>query len=141
MSNKPERRAPRGPEPQDQTLSCLHCGTARHLFISSILPQWPVVDGAVQVSYSCTGCGGSYRHLAKATEFAGVLNPDPGSLDLLIFSGHYIHCGQSMQKTATGIARFGSPRSSDGGSGKSMDVRIEVRLLECPCGFGLVVPE
>ena len=141
MSNKPERRAPRGPEPQDQTLSCLHCGTDRHLFISSIVPLWPVIDGTVQVSYSCTACGVSYRRLAKATEFAGVLNLDPGSRDLLIFNGHYLHCGQSMQKTATGIVRFDSPHSSDEESGKSMDVRIEVRLLECPCGFGLVVPD
>jgi hypothetical protein len=141
MSNSPERRVPRGPGPQDQPLSCLYCGSDSHLFISSVLPLWPVFDGAVEVSYSCTACALSYHHLAKATDFAGVLKLNPESRDLLIFSGHYLHCSQSMQKTGSGIVRFDSPIGSDEEPGETIEVRLEVRLLECPCGFRLVLPE
>jgi hypothetical protein len=141
MSNNPERRVPRGPDPQDRPLSCLYCGSDSHLFITCILPLWPVFEGTVQVSYSCTACNLTYRHVAKATEFAGVLNLNPGSSDLLYYSGHYIHCGQSMQKTASGIVRFDSPIGSDEEPGETIEVRLEVRLVECPCGFRLVLPE
>lgn len=138
MTSQPERDVPFGPERQSPALWCRHCGSDTHLFISSIVPLWPVFDGAVQVSYSCTACAISYRHLAEVAQFAGALNPYPGSSDLLLFSGHYIHCGQSLQEIASGVLRFSNPLDPDG---ESTDVRLEIRVLECPCGFRLVLPD
>jgi hypothetical protein len=141
MSNKPERHVSRGPEPQDQTLSCRYCRTDSHLFISSIMPLWPDSQGAVQVCYRCTACGLSYRRVAQVKEFAGVLKRHPGSSDLVFYAGHYVHCGQSMQQTATGIVQFDGHGDSDEESREAVSLRLEIRMLECPCGFQLVLPD
>ena len=39
------------------------------------------------VSYTCTACGLSYRHVADVGQFAGILNLAAGRNDVVIFSG------------------------------------------------------
>lgn len=140
MSNKPGRRVPRGPDPREHPLWCFRCGTYCHLFISSIVPLWPVSEGAMQVSYTCTACGLSSRHVADVSEFAGVLNLTAGRNDVVIFSGQYIHCGQSMEQTGSGGIRVDSPIAGEDEPGMTMSVYLEIRVLECPCGFRLMLP-
>jgi DNA-directed RNA polymerase subunit RPC12/RpoP len=139
MSNKPGRRRPPGPDPREHPLRCLQCGTYRQLFISSVVPIWPVSEGALQVSYTCTACGLSYDHVADVSQFAGIANLAAGRDDVLIFMGEYIHCGQSMQHTASGEIRLDSPSSGAEDPG-TRSVYLEIRVLECPCGFRLMLP-
>lgn len=131
---------PLGPDPREHPLWCLRCGTYYHLFVSSILPLWPASEGAVQVSYTCTACGLCYRHLADVGQFTGILNLAAGRNDVVIYSGQYIHCGQSMQQTGSGEIRLDSPGAGDDEPGKTKSVHLEIRILECPCGFRLMLP-
>jgi hypothetical protein len=140
MSKNPKHQASRGPKPQRPPLCCVHCGTDSHLFISSIAPSSPVSANPVRISYTCTRCGVSYCRLADVTEFAGVLNVNAGSQDVLVFSGQYIHCRRSMQETASGVLRLDG-RTADEESGKPLDVYLDIRVMECPCGFRLVLPD
>ncbi len=119
---------------------CALCGTDSHLFISSIVPLWPASEGALQVSYTCTACGLSRCQVADVGQFAGILGLAAGRNDVLVFSGQYIHCGQSMQQTGSGGIRLDSPAAGEGEHGKAMSVHLEVRVLECPCGFRLLLP-
>ena len=139
MSNKPGRRRPLGPDPREHPLWCLRCGTYRQLFISSVVPLWPVSEGALQVSYTCTACGLSYDHVADVSQFAGIANLAAGRDDVIIFSGEYIHCGQSMQQTASGGIRLDSLGAGEEELGTS-SVYLEIRVLECPCSFRLMLP-
>jgi hypothetical protein len=139
MSKNPKRHKS-GPKPQRGRLCCNHCGTDSHLFISSIAPPSPGSDAPVTVSSICTRCWVSYRQQADATEFAGVLNINAGSQDVLIFSGQYIHCRQSMQETASGVLRL-EGRTADEESGKPLDAYLDIRVMECPCGFRLMLPD
>ena len=140
MAKKPGRHVPLGPDPREHPLWCLRCGTDCDLFISSIVPLGPASEGAVQVSYSCTACGSSYRHVADVSRFAGVRNLAAGRDDVVIYSGQYIHCGQSMQQTGSGVTRLDSPSAGDDEPGKAMGVCLEFRVLDCPCGFRLMLP-
>lgn len=139
MSRNPGRHAPR-PKSQRPPLYCIHCCTDSHLFISSIAPPSPDSDDPVTVSYTCTRCWVWYRRQADATEFAGSLNTGPGSQDVLVFSGQYIHCRQSMQETASGVLRLDG-RTAGEESGKPLDAYLDIRVMECPCGFRLVLPD
>lgn len=138
MSKNPKHHLPR-PKPQRPPLCCTGCGTDSHLFISSVGPP-PGTDNPVMVSYTCTRCWVSYRHEADAAEFDGALNSAAGSPGVLVFSGQYIHCRQSMQETATGVLRLDG-RTVDEESGKPLGVHLDIRVIECPCGFRLVLPD
>lgn len=140
MTKKPGRRVPRGPDPRERPLWCLRCGTVGDPFISSIVPLWPASAGAVQVSYTCTACGLSYHHVADVSQFDGTLNLASGRDDVVIYRGQYIHCGQSMQQTSSGVLRLGNPAGGDHEPGKAMGVYLETRAMECPCGFRLMLP-
>lgn len=141
MSKEPKREAPQDREPERLPLWCLHCGTDCHLFIRSIAPPGSGSSTAVTVCYACTRCGVSYRHLADVSQFAGALNINAQSQDVLVFSGQYIHCGQSMQQTATGVLRLDGRVLEENESGKAKCVYLDIRVLECPCGFRLVLPD
>lgn len=139
MSKNPKHHAPR-PKPQRPPLYCVRCGTDSHLFISSIAQPPAGPDDPVTVSYTCTRCWVSYRRVADAAEFAGVLDIDAGSPDVLVFSGQYIHCRQSMQQTASGVLRL-EGRTSEEASRKPLGVYLDIRVMECRCGFRLVLPD
>ncbi|SKC10083.1 hypothetical protein SAMN05660473_04165 [Arthrobacter sp. 49Tsu3.1M3] len=136
MSKYPKHPAPR-PKPQ---LCCDRCGTDSDLFISSITPPSPGSGDPVIVSYTCTRCWVAYRQVADPAEFAGALNVNEGPQDVLVFGGQYIHCRQAMRETGLGVLCLDG-RTADEKSGNPLQVRLEIRLLECPCGFRLVLPD
>jgi hypothetical protein len=138
MSNKPQRQAPR-PEPHRPPLFCAHCGTDAHVFISSITPPSPASGNRVAISYTCTRCDGKYHQLAHTAGIAGALNMNPGSQDVLVFNGQYVHCRQPMQQTASGVIALNGP--SENAKPGTPAVYLDVRMLQCPCGFRLVLPD
>ncbi|MET1087751.1 MAG: hypothetical protein ABWY04_11630 [Arthrobacter sp.] len=93
------------------------------------------------VSYDCTACGLSYQRIADAGQFAGVRNLGAKREDVVIFSGQYLHCGQSLQHTASGWVEFDSPVPGGDEPWATGNVCLEVRVLECPCGFQLIIPD
>jgi hypothetical protein len=69
-----------------------------------------------------------------------MLSLNAVSQDVVVLDGHYIHCGQSMQRTASGFLRLNG-RLIGEESTKSRDVYLDIRVMECPCGFRLVLPD
>lgn len=82
----------------------------------------------------------SYHHVVEVSQFAGILNLAAGRNDVVIFSGQYIHCGQSMQETASGGIRLDILTAGEDESGETTGVYVDIRVLECPCGFRLMLP-
>lgn len=111
----------------------------RELFIRSVMPLWPVSEDCGKCPVPTTACGPSYDHVADVSKFAGIENLAEGRNDVIIFSGDYFHCGQSMQKAASSGIRMDSPAAGEEELGTS-SVYIENRVLECPCGFRLMPP-
>jgi hypothetical protein len=64
---------------------------------------------------------------------------------VLAFAGHYIHCGQPMQKTGSELRRLSAPAFTDaltdGPVEDALDVYLTTRVLHCHCGFRMEVPE
>jgi hypothetical protein len=56
-------------------------------------------------------------------------------------AGHYIHCGQPMQKAGTGTQRFHSPITTGQASEDVLAVYLSTRVLRCSCGFQMELPE
>ena len=140
MSGNPKHNGPYGPEPHRPLLCCDECGTDSHLFISSVFAPALHSDQSVKIFYTCTKCGRSYRQLAEPSQFAGILSFNAVSQDVVVLDGHYIHCGQSMQRTASGFVMLDG-RLIGEESAKSRDVYLDIRIMECPCGFRLVLPD
>jgi hypothetical protein len=61
--------------------------------------------------------------------------------NVLAFGGHYIHCGQPMQKAGSELRRLSAPVFTDGGLEDGLDVYMTTRVLRCPCGFQMELPE
>jgi hypothetical protein len=139
MSKQPKRHGARGSQQQIPPLCCVHCSTDSHLFINSITPSSADPAHHVEVLYTCTRCGVRYRHTAEASHFDG-LDFEAGSQDVVVFSGQYIHCRRSMQETASGVLRLDG-RVLGEESGKPLDVYLDIRLMECACGYRLVLPD
>lgn len=55
------------------------------------------IRGCGKCLIPATACGPSYDHVADVSKFAGVENLAEGRNEVIIFSGEYFHCGQSMQ--------------------------------------------
>lgn len=111
-----------------------------HLFISSLAPPSPASHDSVAIYYTCTQCGHSDCYWADEHQFTGSVRMTAGLDNVLVVSGHYIHCGQSMQETAPGVLRPDGRVLSEE-AGKSMSVFLDIRVMGCPCGFRLVLPD
>jgi hypothetical protein len=94
----------------------------------------------VEVGYACTACNLRYFHLADVTAVAAVLNRAPCLDDVLVFGGHYIHCGQPMQTLGSQVSRLVAAAYTNGGREDAVDVDLETRVLRCTCGFLIEVP-
>jgi hypothetical protein len=97
--------------------------------------------GRVEVSYTCTACGLYYTHGADIAQVALILNRPGRTADVLMFGGHYIHCGQPMEKTSSELRRLHSTVSTDGGTDETLEVYLATRVLRCSCGFQMELPE
>jgi hypothetical protein len=126
---------------QDHLLVCGNCGTDRNLALHSIETLNPPSDVLVKVGYSCTACSRHYLHQADVAAVAAVLNRDGSLSNVLAFGGHYIHCGQPMEKTGSELRRLTAPAFSDRDQEETLDVYMPTRVLLCRCGFQMELPE
>jgi hypothetical protein len=60
---------------------------------------------------------------------------------VLIFGGHYMHCGQPMEKAGSELRRFSAPLSTESAEADPLDVYLATRVLRCSCGFQIELPE
>lgn len=122
-------------------LQCSACDTDRSLSIKSIETLFPASDTLVEVTYTCAACGSFYSHRADVAQVAVILKQAGRSSDILVFGGHYIHCGQPMQKIGSELRRLHSPTVTDQNADDALDVYLSTRVLRCPCGFQMELPE
>lgn len=140
MSRNPKHNLPHGPDPQRPNLCCSRCGTEDRLFISAIAPPAPASRNSVAVYYTCTKCGLSQCYWADESQFIGALYVIAGLPDVVLFGTQYLHCGQSLQKTASGVLRLDG-RVVEDEFRNALAVYLEIRVMECPCGYRLVLPD
>jgi hypothetical protein len=126
---------------EDPRLVCAKCGTDRALALHSITALHPPSDDWVEVGYACTACNAHYLHQADVVAVAAVLNRAPCLEDVLVFGGHYIHCGQPMQTLSSQIRRLSAAAYTDGQPEDAVDVNLDTRVLRCACGFQIELPE
>ncbi len=130
-----------GEPDEDLPLMCSQCGTDRNLALHSIETLNPPLEDLVKVGYSCSACGMHYLHRADVATVASVLNRDGSLTNVLAFGGHYIHCGQPMEKTGSELRRLSAPVSTDKDQEETFDVYMSTRVLHCRCGFQVELPE
>lgn len=128
-------------QPRVLPVMCGHCGTDRHLIIRSVNGLQHSPSEIVLVSYTCSLCGLFSEHPAQATDLSMVLARADQTGDVLIFGGHYIHCGQPMRKAGSELRRLSAPLSTEGTDGDPLDVYLATRVLRCDCGFQMELPE
>jgi hypothetical protein len=141
MSINPNGPLPSGGLPQALPLRCSGCGTDSRLSIQSIEALCPASETLVEVTYTCTACGLFYAHRADVAQVAVILNRPGRSSDVLVFGGHYIHCGQPMQKVGSELRRLHAPTTMDQNAADALDVYLSTRVLRCSCGFQMELPE
>lgn len=142
MTIDPKGYTPDGRLPRGVPLHCTDCGSDRHLSISSIESLGPTSETEVMVSYTCTACGQFHSHAADVAQVAVVLNNRRGrTADVLVFGRHYIHCGRPMEKAGSGLQRIHFPVTTDQHTDGGLAVYLSTRVLRCPCGFQIELPE
>lgn len=65
----------------------------------------------------------------------------PSQDNVLVFAGHYVHCGQLMEKGRAGLRRCHASRTTENVQDEALDVYLSTRVLRCACGFQIEVPE
>jgi hypothetical protein len=93
------------------------------------------------VSYTCSRCGTFDEHPAQVADLSLVLARPEQTGDVLIFSSHYMHCGQPMKKAGSELRRLSVPLSTEDGAEDSLGVYLSARVLRCNCGFQMELPE
>ena len=106
------------------------------MFISALAPPAPASRNSVAAYYTCTNCGLSQCYWADESQFIGAA----GLHDAVLFGKQYLHCGQSLLKTASGVLRLDG-RIVEDEFRNAMAVYLEISVMECPCGYRLVLPE
>jgi hypothetical protein len=119
---------------------CDRCGTDRHLVIRSVTDLPEDQTSAVIVAYTCARCGHFREHPAAVADLSLVMGRGTRKATVLIFGWHYMHCGQIMKKTGSGLRRLAAPPAIDAHP-QLLDVYLPTRVLTCGCGFRLELPE
>jgi hypothetical protein len=129
-----------GRPPRVLPVMCAHCGTDRHLTIRSVtdLPDRPA--DVVLASYTCRRCRRFSEHPARVADLSIVLGREQTD-DVLIFGGHYMHCGQPMEKASSELRRLTAPLSTDDAADDALDVYLSTKVIRCVCGFQMELPE
>jgi predicted RNA-binding Zn-ribbon protein involved in translation (DUF1610 family) len=130
-----------GKRSEERPLYCTKCGTDLHLALHSIAALTPPLGCTVEVGYSCKTCRRHYLHLADVAAVAAVLNRVRSQEVVLALGGQYVHCGRPMQKTGSELRRLGAPAFTDTAMEDALDVYLTTKVLHCPCGFQMEVPE
>lgn len=120
---------------------CDRCGTDRHLVIRSVtdLPGQPA--DILLASYTCQRCRRFSEHPARVADLSVVLGRPEQTGDVLIFGGHYMHCGRPMEKAGSELRRLSAPLSTEAADQDALDVYLSTRVLRCACGFQMELPE
>jgi len=98
------------------------------------------------VAYTCGRCRLFKEHAAYVADLSAILGRPEQTGDVLIFGGHYMHCGQPMEKIGSDLRRLSAPLTTEdsttGGTGQeSLDVYLRTRVLRCACGFQMELPD
>jgi hypothetical protein len=120
---------------------CDNCGTDHHLAIRSIthLPDQP--SDIVTVAHTCTRCRRFSEHPAWVADLSLVLARLEQTGDVLILGGHYMHCGQPMEKAGSELRRLSATRSTESADEDDLELYLSTRVLRCVCGFQMELPE
>jgi len=121
----------------EHALVCANCGTDT-LRLHSITAPNPPSEALVEVGYVCRACKLHYHQQADVVAVAALLQRTPYRGDVLVFDGHYIHCGQPMQTLGSHIRRLSAAAYTDR---DPVDISMETQILRCACGFQIEVPE
>lgn len=127
--------------PRVLPVMCFNCGTDRRLTISSVTHLRDHPADVVLVSYTCSRCGRFDEHLAGVADVSMVLDNTDQTGEILIFGGHYMHCGQPMEKAGSELRRLSAPLSTEDTDEGELDVYLSTRVLRCVCGFQMELPE
>lgn len=127
--------------PGGKPLRCTACRNDTHLVIRSIESHQGPADALVDVSYSCTACGRYHAQAADVADVAYILNRQKNVSDVLLFGGHYIHCGRPMERAGHELRRLHASVSSSRPDGEALDVYLSTRVIRCVCGFQMELPE
>ena len=132
---------PVGPVSHPEPLSCRRCGHDDALEIVSIDAAAGGAGTLVAVTYKCTRCGQPCTRAADVMDVAKILNrPEQPAADVLVFGGHYIHCGQPMQATGAQVRNLRTTFGDDQ-QPAALEVYLATRVLRCPCGFQIEIPD
>jgi hypothetical protein len=124
-----------------QPVTCTRCRTGLHLTIRSVtnIPDGPA--DVVMVAYTCSRCWRFSEHPARVADLSAVMGRREQTGDVLIFGGHYMHCGQPMARAGSEVRRLSAPLSTEGPAEDTLDVYLSTRVLRCTCGFQMELPE
>lgn len=118
---------------------CTHCGNDGRLTLHSITAASPPSYALVEVGYSCDSCNVHYVGRADAAAVAAVLSRLHSPPGVMVFGGHYVHCGQPMQRLGSEVRQLSAPGFSAGPPEEAFGVHVTARVLRCSCGFQMDV--
>lgn len=131
-----------GSPPLVLPVMCGACGTDRNLSIRSVTHPPGLPAEVVLVSYTCAECRHFSEHPVRVADLSMVLTGLEQIVDVLILGGHYMHCGQPMERSRSGMHRLFGPMTTDSRTDDdSLDVYLSTRVLRCACGFQMELPE
>lgn len=134
------RRA-RARDPHGHRLWCTKCDTDEHLVIESVQALEPPRTGLVDAAYTCRECAYFYAHPATVADVAGVLNrPGPEPV-VLQFGGAYLHCGELMMAASSEHHSIYAPLTTEDQRERPLEVYLRTKVLRCPCGFQMEIPD
>ncbi|MGO4807809.1 hypothetical protein AB4089_22120 [Arthrobacter sp. 2MCAF15] len=96
------------------------------------LPDQP--SDIVLVAHTCSRCRRFSEHPAWVADLSLVLVRLEQTEDVLILGGHYMHCGQPMEKAGSELRRLTAPLSTE-------SVPDDTLVLKCVCGFQMELSE
>lgn len=129
-------------QPPNSPLWCSMCDADQHLQVNSIQSHYPPAPNTVDVTYSCNACRYSYQHLASIQTVAMVLNRPGAPPGVLQFGGQYLHCGEPMKTRSCELRRTQAPLAMAPGAREQLyEVYLNTRILGCPCGFRMEIPD
>ena len=137
----PDFRSDGAGEARVRPVMCSRCGTDYHLTVRSVTDIRDCPPDVVMVAYTCSRCRLFSEHPAQVADLSAVLGRRKQSGDVLIFGGHYMHCGQPMAKAGSELRRLSAPLSTEGAAEDNLDVYLATRVLRCVCGFQMELPE
>ncbi|MDR6508428.1 hypothetical protein [Arthrobacter oryzae] len=127
--------------PRALPVMCTACNTDRHLTITSVTHPPDQPADVVVVSHTCSRCGQFSEHPAWVAELSLVLARLGQTDDVLILGGHYMHCGQPMERRHSELRRLAAPLSTEDTAEDELEVYLSTRVLRCACGFQMELPE